>query len=275
MFQTFLTGLREGLEAALVVGILVAYLVKSDRREMLRAVWTGVGVAVALSVAVVIGLAVTSSTLDDAAEEAFAGVTSLLAVGFVTWMVFWMRSQAQSMRGELQGQLDRAMTLGTGAVALTAFLAVGREGLETALFIWPVMKATGSGDATIIGAVLGIALAVLLGVLVYRRSVKLDLAKFFRITGIALVIIAAGVLAYGVHELQEVGVLPGEDALAWDLRSAFGVTEDSSSWYATLLEGTINFRAKMSVLEVIVYVAYLVPVMSLFLRRPRALQPAV
>lgn len=265
MFQTFLTGLREGLEAALVVGILVAYLVKSQRRHLLRAVWAGVGIAVGLSALTYLVLTFTSGSLDDEAAEAFAGVTSVVAVAFVTWMVFWMRSQAHQMRGELQSKLDRAAALGAGAVALTAFLSVGREGLETALFLAVNIDAVGSGAGPRLTALLGIGLSALLGYLIYRRAVVLDLGKFFKVTGVALVVIAAGVLAYGVHELQEVGWLPGEDALAWNISDAF----DRDGWYGTLVEGTVNFRPKMSVLEVVAYVGYLVPVLALFLRRPR------
>ena len=264
MFQTFLTGLREALEAALIIGILVAYLVRSERRHLLRAVWAGVGVAVGLSLVVYLTLLSASDWLDDEAAEAFAGITSILAVALVTWMVFWMRSQAHMMKADLQGRLDRAAAVGAGAVALTSFLAVGREGLETALFLSANDGAVGSGVGPRLTAVLGIGTAVVLGVLLYRRAVAIDLAKFFKVTGIALVVIAAGVLAYGVHELQEVGVLPGEDALAWNLQSF-----DRDGWYGTLLEGTVNFRPAMSVLEVIAYAAYLVPVMVLFLRPVR------
>lgn len=261
MFQTFLTGLREALEAALIIGILVAYLVRSDRRHLLRAVWTGVGVAVGLSLVVYLTLVTASDWLDDEAAEAFAGITSLLAVALVTWMVFWMRAQAHTMKAELQGRLDRAAALGAGAVALTSFLAVGREGLETALFLSANDGAVGSGVGPRLTALLGIATAMVLGVLLYRRAVTIDLAAFFKVTGVALVVIAAGVLAYGIHELQEVGALPGEDALAWNLQSF-----DRDGWYGTLLEGTVNFRPAMSVLEVIAYAAYLAPVMALFLR---------
>jgi len=264
MFQTFLTGLREALEAALIIGILVAYLVRSERRHLLRAVWAGVGVAVGLSLVVYLTLLSASDWLDDEAAEAFAGITSILAVALVTWMVFWMRSQAHMMKADLQGRLDRAAAVGAGAVALTSFLAVGREGLETALFLSANDGAVGSGVGPRLTAVLGIGTAVVIGVLLYRRAIAIDLAKFFRATGIALVVIAAGVLAYGVHELQEVGVLPGDDTLAWNLQSF-----DRDGWYGTLLEGTVNFRPAMSVLEVIAYAAYLVPVMALFLRPVR------
>lgn len=261
MFQTFLTGLREALEAALIIGILVAYLVRSERRHLLRAVWAGVGVAVGLSLVVYLTLLSASDWLDDEAAEAFAGITSILAVALVTWMVFWMRAQAHMMKAELQGRLDRAAAVGAGAVALTSFLAVGREGLETALFLSANDGAVGSGAGPRLTALLGIGTAIVVGVLLYRRAIAIDLARFFRVTGIALVVIAAGVLAYGIHELQEVGMLPGDDALAWNLRSF-----DRDGWYGTLLEGTVNFRPAMSVLEVIVYAAYLAPVMVLFLR---------
>jgi high-affinity iron transporter len=264
MFQTFLTGLREGLEAALVIGIIVAYLVRSDRRSRLPAVWAGVGAAMTLCLGVGAALTFTSKSLSDKAEEGFAGVMSIVAVALVTWMVFWMRSTAHHLKGDLQGRIDTAVAMGSGALAFAAFVAVGREGLETALFLWPTIRSGGAGAS--FGAILGLVVAAVLGFLLYKRSVHLDLAKFFRWTGIALVVIAAGVLLYGIHELQEAGFIPGEDAVAFDVSNTISPT----GWLGSLLKGTINFNPRTTWLALVAWLGYLVPVMALFLRPQRA-----
>ncbi len=266
MLQTFLTGLREGLEASLVIGILVAYLVKIGRSDRLSAIWAGVAVACALSLAVGALLTFTSNSLTFEAQETFGGAMSVFAVVLVTSMVFWMKRNSHRLKGELHGKLDTAMQLGWWSLALMAFITVGREGLETALFLWPTIQASGSGVSPVLGAVLGIALAVVLGKLVYQRSVQLNLATFFKVTGVALIIIAAGVLAYGIHDLQESGVLPGLNSFAFDVSKQV----PPSSWFATLLKGTLNFSPATTWLQLITYVAYLVPVMWLFIRRPSA-----
>ncbi|HEX9259029.1 MAG TPA: iron uptake transporter permease EfeU [Acidimicrobiales bacterium] len=265
MLQTYLTGLREGLEASLVVGILVAYLVKASRRDQLAAVWLGVSAAVVLSLGVGALLTFTSRSLTFEAQEAFGGFMSIVAVAFVTWMVFWMRAQAHAVKHELHAKMDKAVGMGGFAVALAAFLAVGREGLETALFLWPTIQATGSGVAPVLGAFLGIITAVVVGYLIYRRAISLNLAVFFKITGIALIVIAAGVLAYGVHDLQEAGILPGLNNLAFDVSEQIPPT----SWYGTLLKGTLNISPATTWLELATYLGYLIPVLVLFLRPVR------
>jgi high-affinity iron transporter len=269
VFANYLIGLREGLEASLVVGILVAYLVKTDRRDRLPSIWLGVGLAVALSLTLGALLTFGPRNLSFEAQETIGGVLSIVAVGFVTWMIFWMARTSRHLRGELEGRLDHALDGSGFGLALVAFLAVGREGLETALFLWAAAEATGSSTRPLLGGSLGLATAVVLGVLVYRGAVHLDLGAFFRWTGGFLVIVAAGVLAYGVHDLQEAGILPGLDNLAFDVSD----TIPPSSWYGTLLKGTINFSPRTTWLELIVWVAYVVPVMTLFVRSVRGGSP--
>ncbi|MFZ4583776.1 MAG: iron uptake transporter permease EfeU [Acidimicrobiia bacterium] len=266
MFSNFLIGLREGLEAALVVGILVAYLVKIQRRDALKALWLGVGIAVGISLAFGAFLTFTARELSDEAEEAFAGIMSILAVVFVTGMIFWMRRAARELKHDLHGRLDRAVVAGSAAIALTAAFAVGREGLETALFFWTNAKATGSTWEPIVGGSLGLATSIVVGYFIYRGAVRVNLATFFAWTGAALVVIAAGVLAYGVHDLQEAGLIPFGGATVYDISSWYSET----SWYGTLLKGIFNFSADATVLEVVVYFAYLVPTMTLFLIGLRA-----
>jgi high-affinity iron transporter len=264
MLANYLIGLREGLEAALVVSILVAYLVKSGRQDRLRPIWLGVGVAVAMSLLAGALLTFTSRSMSFRAQERFGGLMSILAVCFVTWMIFWMRRASRHLKGELQGKLDAALAMGTGALAVTAFVAVGREGLETALFIWTAVQATGDTASPVAGAFLGLVTAVVLGYLLYKRSVKLNLATFFRWTGAGLVIVAAGVLAYGFHDLQEAGWLTfgGLDHTVLD---ATGVLPPSS-WWGALFKGLFSISAAPTRLELAAWLAYLVPTMTLFLR---------
>lgn len=265
MIANFLIGLREGLEASLVVGILVAYLVRSGRRDALPPVWAGVAAAVAGSLAVGALLTFTSHSLSFKAQETFGGAMSIIAAVFVTAMVFWMRTQARRLKGELQGQLDTALQGGALALGLVAFLAVGREGLETAVFVWSAVQAAGSGGSAMVGALLGLIVATVIGWGIYRRSVSLNLATFFTVTGAALVVVVAGILAYGVHDLQEASVLPGLHSLAFDVTRQV----PPSSWYGTLLRGVFNFSPDATWLQVIAYLGYVIPVMVLFFRPHR------
>lgn len=265
MLGNYLIGLREGLEAALVVSILIAYLVKTERRHLVGRIWIGVAAAVALSFGVGAALTFGTRTLTFEAQEAIGGSLSIIAVGLVTWMVFWMAGNARSLKGELHAKVDDAVDRGGWALAFVAFLAVGREGLETALFLWSAVRAAGGGATPLVGALLGLATAVLLGWLIYRGALRLNLATFFTWTGAALIIVAGGVFAYGIHDLQEAGILPGLNNLAFDVSEQV----PPGSWYGTLLKGTLNFSPATTWLEAIAWVSYVVPVMWLFLRRVR------
>lgn len=267
MFQTYLIGLREGLEASLVVGILVAYLVRTDRREHLSKVAAGVGAAVVLSLSIGAVLTFSSREMSFRAQEAFGGIMSIIAVAFVTWMIFWMRATSHQLKGELQHAVDNALSMGPLALVAASFVAVGREGIETALFVWPLTQADNGGSPSrFAGVLLGLLTAVVIGYLIYRRAIAFDLGKFFRYTGFGLVIVAAGVLAYGFHDLQEANYLPGLQNTMFDISSTIPPT----SWYGTLLKGIFNFSPQPTVLEFFVWWAYLVPVMALFLRPQRA-----
>ncbi|MEV3898129.1 FTR1 family protein [Streptomyces anulatus] len=266
MFGNYLIGLREGLEASLVVCILVAYLVKTERRDALKPVWAGIGVACAISLAFGAVLEFGSQELTFEAQELLGGSLSIIAVGLVTWMVFWMRRTARHLKADLHGKLDAALRMGAGALVATALLAVGREGLETALFVWASVRASGEGtSAPLIGVLLGIATAIVLGYLFYRGALKINLAKFFTWTGGMLVIVAAGVLAYGVHDLQEARFLGGLADKAFDVSA----TIPPDSWYGTLLKGVFNFQPDPTVLQVVVWALYLVVTMSFFLAPQR------
>ena len=250
MYSTFLIALREGLEAALIIGILVAYLVRSNQRKALPTLWTGVTIAIVASLAFGAFLTFTSTQLSDAGEEMFAGTTSLVAVILVTYMVFWMKRIARGLKSDLHNKMDYAMPLGKIALISASFFAVAREGLETALFIFSNFKTISTDSSPVIGLVLGLAAAVGLGIAIYKQSVKINLGKFFTITGIALIVIAGGVLSYAVHEFQEFGALPGEDSYVWNW-----VNGDPT--ITTLLSGTIGISTKISWLQLIVWAIYL------------------
>jgi high-affinity iron transporter len=263
MLSTFIIALREGLEAALIVGILVAYLVKTGRKSLLTPLWAGVALAVVVSLATGAFLTITSTELSARGEEFFAGTTSFLAVGFVTWMVFWMKRTARHLKGQLEGQMSTAVLAGPLALAAAAFFAVVREGLETSLFIYANFKTVSSTPSATVGLVLGLGVAITLGHLIYRSSIKINLSKFFNYTGIALVVVAAGVLSYGIHEYQELGWLPGADFFIWDVTS--WIPKDSL--LASVLGGTIGFDTTTSWLQFTLWAAYLAAVLSIYLKR--------
>lgn len=273
MLANYLIGLREGLEASLVVVILIAWLVKTDRRSLLPKIWTGAGIAVAVSLAFGCLLTFGPKGLTVRAQEAIGGVLSIIAAGFVTWMVVWMARSARGLSGELRAAVDRAASgRGRGGLVVLAMLAVGREGLETAMFLWAATNAAQSGGSSwlpLTGALLGIATAVALGWLSYAGVLKLNLGKFFTWTGGILVLIAGGVLAYGVHDLQEAELVPGLNTHAWDFSGV--IAPDSVP--AVIARGIFNFSPAPTVAEVIVWTLYVAVVMTVFvwsLRRPGA-----
>ncbi len=281
MLGNYLIGLREGLEATLVVVILVAYLVKSDRRELLGRIWGGVAIAVAVSLAFGALLTFGPRGLSFEAQETIGGVLSIVAVGFVTWMVMWMARSARSLSGDLKNRVDVAAAAGGASLVLVAMLAVGREGLETALFLWAATQAAAGSDGStagpLLGAALGLATAVVLGYLFYKGAVKINLAKFFKWTGAILIVVAAGVLGYGLHDLQEARVLPGLNNLAFDVSGAI----PPDSFVGTLLKGTLNFSPATTWLQAVAWVIYVAVTMTVFFRvirrssRPSAPAPAV
>jgi high-affinity iron transporter len=266
VLANFLIGLREGLEATLVVSILIAYLVKTGRRDRLPPVFAGVGAAVALSLTIGAVLTFGSQSLSYVAQEGFGGAMSFLAVVLVTFMIFWMRKASRSMKGDLQDRVDQAIAMGTGALVGTAFVAVAREGIETALFVWPAVQAAGSGWGPLVGVTLGLATAVVIGYLLYRRAIAFNLGTFFTWTGAALVIVAGGVLAYGIAEFQEIDWLPGKASIAFDLSNVIA----PDGFVAALLRGILNLHPTTSWLQAIAWLLYVVPVMIFFLRPQRA-----
>ncbi|WP_407444638.1 iron uptake transporter permease EfeU [Rhodococcus sp. (in: high G+C Gram-positive bacteria)] len=257
-----LIGLREGLEAGIVVMILVAFLVKSERRDALKWVWLGVGIAVAMVAMTFLIIHFGTSTLDGVAAEIAAGIASLVAVVIVTAMVLWMRKASRSISGDLKSGMEKALIVGPSAVLSLAFFAVGREGLETALLMVGYAENTAGSPWPLVGLLLGIVVAAVVTVLMYLGAIRINMATFFKYTGVALVVVAAGILGYGVRALQIGGVLPGATTRAFDVSGVY----DAGSWYGTVLGGILNLRPDPTVLQFAAWSSYLVIVLFLYLR---------
>ncbi len=293
MFATFLIGLREGLEAALVVGILVAYLTRIRRRDVLPRLWTGVALAIALALGIGAIMTFGAYTLTFEAQELIGGLLSLLAVAMVTWMVFWMQRTSRGMKRSLEGEIDRALAQASlWSIVVIGFVSVAREGIETTLLLWSMVRSFGDAPSALIGAVLGLAAAVVLGWLVSRGMVRLNLSVFFTWTGAFLVVVAAGVLAYAIHDLQEAGALPGPFGSFAPIDAATGAVATGLSGFpfgwafdvsgaippggalAAILQATVGFMPRMSWLQVIAWALYIVVVGSLYLRGVRVQRAA-
>ena len=259
MLSTLLIALREGLEAALIVSILLAYLKRSGRSGQ-HFIWLGVALAVGLSLGLGAFLSFTSHELTTRGEEIFAGTTSLAAVTFVVFMVFWMKRSARHIGKDLQGKVDEALPLGGIGLISVAFFAVVREGLETALFLYSNFKTVSTNTAPAFGLVIGLLSAIALGVLLYRKSIKINLSTFFRYTGLALLIVAGGVLSHAINEFQNFGALPGASAFAWN----FG---HSDSWFATILDGTVGISTSLTWLQLLAWTAFVAATLTIFLKR--------
>ena len=252
MLSALLITLREGLEAALIVGIVLGYLRQIGQRDRAPYAWAGIAIAVGLSALLAISMRVVGAELDKPYEQLFEGATMLLAVAVLTWMIFWMRYQARFLQRDLERQVHSAVTQGQnwGLFVLT-FLAVFREGLETALFLAANAFAA-DAVSTLTGALIGLALAVGAGILIYAYSVRLDVKLFFNVTSLLLIVFAAGLLAHGVHEFQEIGWLPILTGTAWDTRWLL----DNNSVLGSILRSLVGYNAKPSLLEVATYIGY-------------------
>jgi high-affinity iron transporter len=269
VLPTFVIGLREGLEASLIVGIIAAFLLRRGERQSLHPMWIGVTLALGLCLALAIALRVVGQSLPFRQREAMEGALALVAVAGVTYMVVWMRRHSRELKGQLETSAERALTQGSmWALVGMAFFAVIREGLETAIFLLAAFESSSDPFVTGLGAVLGISVAVGLGWAVYRGGARLNLGRFFRLTGFVLVLVAAGLLASAVHDLAEARFITAAQGTAVDL-----------SWLvapgtirASLLTGMLGLQPVPTVAEVAVWVAYAVP-MSLYVLWPQRQRP--
>ena len=260
MLPTFVIGLREGLEAALIVGIIAAFLGQQGRKDALRRVWTGTAAAVAICIGVASALQAISSDLPQRQQEGLETVVGALAIGMVTYMVVFMRTHARSMKKDLQGAAASALAQGSSrALVMMAFLAVLREGFETAVFLLATFHASGDASTSWLGAVLGIVLAAAIGYGIYKGGVKLNLARFFRATGLVLVMVAAGLVMTAFHTAYEAGWLTAGQTQAFDLSWLVRPGTPVSS----LLTGVLGIQPFPVWSEVIAWLAYLVPMLTL------------
>jgi high-affinity iron transporter len=264
----FIVMLREGLEVALIVSIILAYLSRLGRRDGFPTVWWGTFAALGISAAVGAMVFALAGEFEGRAEEVFEGTVSLVAVGVLTWMIFWMRRQAARIKTQLQQKVDSALMGGGVGLAGLAFVMVLREGIETALFLFGVESVTGSAGGFFVGAALGLAAAVAIGYVFYTGSVRLNLRAFFKVTGGLLLVIAAGLLAFGIHELQESGAVSFGTRLAFDL----GATLPDDSGLGAILKAVVGYHAEASILEVAAWLGYLLTV-GFFFFRPQARLP--
>jgi high-affinity iron transporter len=264
-----LTGLREGVEAALIVAIICAYLAKTGNARYFSRVFLGAGIAIALSAILGIVLFQTVGSFEEPYEQLFEGLTMIAAAAVVTWMLFWMRRQARGVRGELHAAVDRAIDNGSAtALAILAFIAVIREGIETSLFLTgqaAAASADGGAAWVLVGALVGIGIAVLLGIGFYRGSRRVNLATFFRWTGVALIFIAAGLLSHAVHEFVEIGLINIGTQTLFDI-SATLPHEGDGSVIGQMLRALFGYTSSPEVITFVVWLTYIVVVLALFLR---------
>lgn len=262
MAPSLLLSLREGLEAALIIGILLGTLRKIDRAEFRPVIWAGTLSALVTSMAAGAALYGMGASFEGRAEEAFEGVTMLLAAGVLTWVILWMHYQSQMIDGQLESEIQQAAFKGSRkALFALAFLAVVREGIELALILTTASFNAG-GSEVILGAALGLGLAVLLAGLLFKSLIRLDLQKFFRVTSIVLILFAAGLVAHGVHELNEAGWVPGVIDHVWDLNPIL----DEKSFTGEMLKTLFGYNGNPSLTEVTAYGLYYV-VLTSSLRR--------
>ena len=270
----FLIALREGVEAALIVGVVAAYLVKVGRRNLLPKVWFGVIIAAALPLSLGAIMTWGPYTLSFQAQEILGGTLSLVAVAMVTWMILWMSSNSRQFARKLRE--DTAAQLASGSewgVVWIAFIAVVREGIETALFVWATIKSSAENAiaAPALGVVSGLVVAVIIGWLIYTGAARINLSIFFNITGLLLIFVAAGIVSYGIGDLQEASVIPGWGTPIYDITAYLDGSVYSwlttSSWWWTLLEAMFNANAAPTHLQLIGWVLYIVIILPLFLVR--------
>lgn len=288
MLASLLIGLREGLEAALVVGILIAYLTRLGRRDVLPRLWAGVGLAILLSLILGAVLTFGEYMLTSQAQELIGGGVSLAAVVLVTWMIFWMQRAGRTLKATLEGDIDRALASGSlWGIVVIGFVSVAREGIETTLLLWAMVQSFGQAPQALAGVVSGLVLAAVLGWLIGRGMLRLDLRRFFTWTGALLIVVAAGVVAYAVLEFQEAGVLAGPytavapvdpvtgtvavGAAGFPFGWAFDVSAalPPDSALAALLQATVGVMPVMSWLQIGCWALYVVVVAGVFVARAR------
>ena len=255
MLSALLITFREGLEAALIIGIILAYLVSTGNRDRFKPVWIGTALAVVVSLVAGAAIYFSAGQLEGRGEAIFEGIATLTAAGVLTWMIFWMRKQAINIKRHLHAQIQSALGSGSTLGLLgIAFVAVVREGIETVLFLFAAVRVSESAVSSAVGGILGLAIAVAVGYSIYKGTSKLNLSTFFKVTGLLLILFAAGLLAHGIHELQEAGIIPVVIEHVWDINYVL----HESSVIGRFLAAIFGYNANPSLLEVIAYFIFLV-----------------
>jgi high-affinity iron transporter len=263
MLSSLLITLREGLEAALIIGIILAYLVRTDNRQAFKHVWFGVSLAVAVSFLAGAAIFLLAGELSGQAEEIFEGFAMFVAAGVLTWMIFWMRKQAVNIKAHLHAQIQSVLTGGSAlGLVILAFVVVVREGIETVLFLFAATRVAESPVLFTVGGFLGLAMAIGIGYSIYKGTSRLNLRTFFNTTSIVLIVFAAGLLAHGVHELHEAGIIPPVVEHVWDVNHIL----PEKSTFGRFLTAIIGYNANPSLVEVLTYFAYLTLALGIYFR---------
>lgn len=255
MLPSYLLSLREGIEAALIIGILLGAVRQIKRPTLAPIVWLGALSAGVLSILTAVLLSSLGLEMKDPGEAIFEGFTMLIAAGLLTWMIFWMSSQARSLKANLEAEVQRASQFGQRAIFFVAFIAVLREGIELALFLTASVFVSNTLQ-TLIGAILGLGTAILLGWSIFASTVRLDLRRFFQVTSVLLILFAAGLFAHGVHEFIEVGWLPAIVEHVWDLSSVIS----KESLAGQLLSALFGYNPTPDLTELLAYIAYFIAI---------------
>ena len=269
MLSSLLITLREGLEAALIIGIVLAYLSAINYRKGFKPVWIGTALAIVVSLVAGAAIYLSAGRLEGRGEEIFEGIAMWIAAGVLTWMIFWMQKQAINIKGHLHTQIQSALGNGStlGLFGL-AFAAVVREGIETALFLFAATRVAESGVLSVAGGVLGLGIAVAIGYSIYKGTSKLNLRAFFNITGLLLILFAAGLLAHGIHEFQEPGVIPVVVEHVWDINHIL----PEQSVVGRFLIAIFGYNANPSLVEVLAYIGYLGCVLVTYFRPAKSMK---
>ncbi len=263
MLSSFLITLREGLEAALIIGIILAYLARTDNRQGFKPVWLGTSLAVLVSLIAGTAVYILAGEFSGRAEEIFEGLAMFVAAGILTWMIFWMRKQAVNIKAHLHAQIQSVLTSGSSrGLVILAFVVVVREGIETVLFLFAATRVTESPLLFTVGGFLGLAIAIVIGYSIYKGSSKLNLRVFFNVTSLVLIFFAAGLLAHGIHEFIEAGIIPPVIEHVWDINHIL----PEKSTFGLFLKAILGYNGNPSLVEVIAYSVYLVLALGSYFR---------
>ena len=271
MLSSLLITLREGLEAALIIGIILAYLARTDNRQGFKAVWTGASLAIVTSLVAGAAVYLLAGELSGQAEEIFEGAAMFLAVGVLTWMIFWMRKQAAGIKAHLQAQIQSVLSSGSSlGLVLLAFVVVVREGIETVLFLFAAVSVADSSMLFTIGGFLGLAIAIGIGYGIYKGTSRLNLRTFFNVTSLVLILFAAGLLSHGIHEFHEAGIIPPIVEHVWDINNIL----PEKSTLGQFLTAIFGYNGNPSLVEAVTYFSYLTLVLGGYFRLNRINRPA-